>query len=353
MQDSSNIRSKRGVVDYNLEGPAIAEIIDTPAASPADTATPRVQRRSVARDLRLVAGLTLLLVGLLVWLRGLDYSRAWFEPADLGETLTADKAVAGFSWDPAPYVGAPALAAYAAFKRQSCGDRAGVAAAVCLGDILAARFIQGVPSQELFDAKYRPEDVLKRHLDGEPGHCVSRSGIITTALLASGIPARMVQLQPPTGEPGGHNALEVYEPGQGWVFIDPTYGGELESPAGGRSAAALLADGGRARWLQTGKIPSAPGSEPLDGALLYAGDPSPLLAGHLVYPEPWLYTRVGHKMAPWPFQASYLVVGAPGRSLTNRRRVLYGCISLTAVALVLASTRTAHSIFRARTRSAG
>ncbi len=339
-------------MDYDLEGPAIANIIETEAVSSRRQVRPSA--RTHLRGLSLVSGLALTLFALLVWLRGLDYSRAWFDQASLTETLAEENTLGGFSWDPTRYVGDPNLATYAAFKRQHCGDRTGLAAATCLGDELAARFPHGKPSGELFDRNYRPATLLKRHLDGEPGHCVTRSGIIATALLATGIPARMVQLHPPAAQMGGdHNALEVFEPGQGWIFFDPTYGGELRSPSGRRSAAALVADGGRVRWVQTGNVPVALGGETLDGAATYAGDPSPLLTGYLVYPEPWLYTRVGDKVAPWPFQASYLLVGAPSRDLTYRRRALHVCIAVAAIALVLASTRTAYSIVRARTRSAG
>jgi hypothetical protein len=279
-----------------------------------------------------------------VWiLQKLDYSKGWLERVGLIEALNPQErlSLGNLRWDPAPYVGSPQLATFAAMVHEHCPNMDALPTTRCLSDFLASRFPHGSPSRQIFDENFVPAEVLQRHLQGEPGHCVSRSGIMAAALLASGVPARIVQLLSNTRRDQGHNALEVFDPSVGWVFFDPSFGGELQTSTGGRSAAALLSAGGQFRWIQSAKV--APLS---DWQRFYAGPRAAMFKGHVVYPEPWLYTRVGSKTAPPPFQARYLVVGPPSWRLAFGRKFLLAAILSTFAALLVAGTSLIFPVIR-------
>jgi hypothetical protein len=203
---------------------------------------------------------------------------------------------------------------------------------VCLSNVLAARFGHGGPRQQLFDAKFDPTTALASHLSGASGHCVSRSGIIATALLATGVPARVVQLvwSPAEGAPAGHNALEFLDPEKGWTFFDPTFAGYFENASGSRSAAAIAFSGKAAIWRVAGVAPA--GLEtlptPADSAFL-----SPKAVAFLSYVEPWLYTRVGKPVAPRPFNARFVMAGPAASSMVLSHWALRGAILVTALGL--------------------
>ena len=42
---------------------------------------------------------------------------------------------------------------------------------------------------------------------------------------------------------------------------------------------------------------------------LYESAGAPIFRGHLMYPEPWLYLRIGHRAAPWPFRGEFAHIG--------------------------------------------
>jgi hypothetical protein len=116
-----------------------------------------------------------------------------------------------------------------------------------------------------------------------------------------------------------------------FFFFDPTFGGTAKTPAGEQSAAALLASHSAIRWTQLGAVPASTG-EPLDPQSAYDGVPTPRFNGHLVYPEPWLYTRVGRKLAPGPFNGLFVVVGPPSLRLAVGHWLLLGAIVATSLA---------------------
>src|SRR4051794_28336216 len=136
------------------------------------------------------------LLAQLLLLRGLDYSKAWFSAVAVQDALVPRDplALGGLRWDPAPYVHAPELDSFRAMVNEHCAGRAAFETAVCLSDLFAVRFRQGEPDQEFFQKSYDPAAALARHLAGRPGHCVTRSGLMATALLSAGFPARVVQL---------------------------------------------------------------------------------------------------------------------------------------------------------------
>jgi hypothetical protein len=287
--------------------------------------------------LRQTAALTALLALELGLLGFMDYSKAWMTRTSLSEALQPQTPwrLADLDWNPAAYAGTPKLKPLQQMVHQHCPDRSGLETAVCLSNLLAARFPHGNPKHELFDRNFDPLATLQSHLAGEPGHCVTRSAILAAALLSAGIPARMLQLAPSFQDRqdrrGGHNAIEVWDPHLGWIFFDPTFGGSVRTQAGEQSAAALLAAGGGLSWVQLSTVPATLGTEPLDGQRAYDGNPTPRFNGNLIYPEPWLYTRVGRKQAPGPFTGSFLVVGPPSLRLAVGHQLLLGTILVTAL----------------------
>ena len=287
------------------------------------------------KRLLLLVGLGLLLVCEVALLGRLQYSRALLDRISVEEaSRTTDPLALGpLRWDPRLYAGQPRMAPFAALTRKHCPDRTPLETARCLGAFMATKFQHGMPSTELFEAHFDPVEVLNRHLAGAPGHCVSRSAILATALLASGMPARMVQLvgQPP-GRLVGHNAIEVYDPAAGWVFFDPTFGGEVVATPGAVRAIPLFATAVSLQWVPSAPVPGTVGGETLDGGAQYTGA-GPVFTGHVVYPEPWLYTRVGPKLAPAPFQARFLVVG-PASWTFSTQGPLRAAIVLTLAVIV-------------------
>jgi hypothetical protein len=283
------------------------------------------------------AALTALLALELGLLGSMDYSKAWMTRTSLSEALQPQPPwrLAGLDWNPDAYAGNPKLEPLQQMVRQHCPDRSSLETAVCLSNLLAARFPHGNPKHELFDRNFDPVATLQSHLAGAPGHCVTRSGILAAALLSVGIPARMLQLIPSfqhrQDRRSGHNAIEVWDPHVGWIFFDPTFGGTVKTKSGEQSAAALLAAGGGLSWMQLSAVPATVGTEPLDGQRAYAGNPTPRFHGNLIYPEPWLYTRVGRKQAPGPFTGSFVVVGPPSLRLAVGHQLLLGMIVVTAL----------------------
>lgn len=253
--------------------------------------------------------LALLVVVQLLALRRLEYSQAWLVRASREEARTPRDPVAlgGLRWDPAPYVAAPSLAPFRAIVASRCAGLTAVATADCLSDLFAERFAHGRPSREFFESSYRPVEDLAAHLAGAPGHCVTRSGLLATALLASGFPARVAQFLPEDAT-RGHNVVEVWNGVNHWVLVDPTYRLAVDGTPGGGSAAEALDAGPEARWRINNALRVVPQVYPARDNELYDIARN-LLSGHLIYPDPWLYTRVGHRRAPAPFQGRFVVIG--------------------------------------------
>jgi Transglutaminase-like superfamily len=206
----------------------------------------------------------------------------------------------------------------------------GVGAATCVSDVFARAFKHGNPTTEFLHAKYNPAAALAQHLNGAPGHCVTRSGLLTTALLSVGIPARQVQVV--TGDTG-HNVLTVWDAESGWVSFDPSTGTVFEED--GRllsTRRAVASDRGAAR--QVALAPMSGAYFATINALRQAGE-----APELLYPEPWLYTRVGERRAAWPFRGLFVHTGATQWSRGAAQGVLRWAIALLLGLSVLLAVR--------------
>jgi hypothetical protein len=185
--------------------------------------------------------------------------------------------------------------------RATCGDAVGLDAAACATRLLAARVPIGNPSTEYVDYAFDPVRHFEQHMAGEPGHCLTRSAMLTAQLLAVGVPARVVQLVPASGR--GHTLVEVWDAGMGWTVVDPSTGGFVTGESGRASAPHLLAHPDGVRWHPFGHAS--------DLAEVPARDRyfRSLLTGNVFYPEPWLYLRLGERVAPWPLRGHYMRVG--------------------------------------------
>ncbi len=275
-----------------------------------------------------VAGLCL--VAWAVALTRLPARSSQFARVDV-EELGRPPDATGFSlgpvfWDMRSYATDPKFDPFRAFLRARCPGATGVDAALCLSTVFATAFPQGAPTHELFDATYDPIADLDAHMAGEPGHCVTRSGLVTAILLASSIPARQVQLSVTTTL--GHNLLEVWDERWGWVAVDPTFGRMLMRQNVPQSIVKVLDSGNE--WLRVQKSAVTIGFYADLEAHRSQGD-APLIA----LPEPWLYLRSGARAASWPFRGLFLQTGGRrfflGDAQTMLRAILALSVTLTAL----------------------
>lgn len=206
---------------------------------------------------------------------------------------------------------------FRAYFAHWCRDTTGLTAAECLSDRMAQQFPHGTPSDDLFYASYDPARSLAAHAAGEPGHCVTRSGLVVTALLSVGIPARVVSLMADDGT--GHNIVSVWDDEHGWVVVDPTMG------------KVLLLDGKPAVETRLHNAPdhittlrlTAPagiGDVHVDYRTLFV---------HVLYPEPWYYLRVGPHQSIWPFRGVVYRLGPATWALGGGQMALHWGVMAT------------------------
>jgi hypothetical protein len=286
----------------------------------------------------LLLGLT---VAQLLVLMKLPYSKASLQPLAM-EAVTAPSdplVLDGLSWHPQPFERASSLESVRVLTRQHCPGLAGFALATCLSNVFAQRFPNGGPRREFFDRQYDPTAVFMGHFAGEPGHCVTRSSMVAVALLATGTPARVVQILGRNGAVG-HNVVEVWEPRAGWQLLDPSFAGLPESADGQTSAVALIQ--APFRWRPVPFLQRVAGVNQDQALVNYAEQH--LLGGNIVYPDPWLYTRVGSSQTNWPFNGRFVVVGptslrlGPGQALL-RAGILATLAACLALAIVIVARR--------------
>lgn len=228
-------------------------------------------------------------------LRALDYSTSLLSHGTPEEATSAPSArmqIGDVTWELATYVSAPSLQAFRDSFSQRCGKLRGIQSARCVTTILIETSPHGPSQHEFVDADFDPARALQGHLGGVPGDCTTRSAMAATALLAMGVPSRVVQLLPVTGR--GHNVLEVWDEEHGWALFDPLFDSSYLIDGDFASSAKLAAASGNVSWRR-----------PHDGA----PDPNLFAGSTIVFPEPWLYTRVGERCATWPFRACFVQVG--------------------------------------------
>jgi len=243
------------------------ETESTPGAHPIAGARSRVDARLLAR---LVLGLSLAAAALLqsLFYLSLPYRSSWIVATTLDEAATVpspDFRLGSIEWSVSAYSVEPSLEPFRTAFRNTCGEKRGLPAALCVAEAISRQFPYGSPATEFTDRKFDPVGHMQRHAAGDAGHCMNRVAIVAAQLLSVGIPARVTQLFPGAGR--GHNVVEVWGEPDGWVMVDPSYGS-----------------------------PNRPDIR--------------LYKGRVLYPEPWLYLRVGARSAPWPFRGAFACLGA-------------------------------------------
>lgn len=242
-------------------------------------------------------------------LKWLDYSTSsisWFSAAEEAKNIQTpinEFQTGNLVWDVKMYSEASELEPFRRYFSAHCEGLKGLAAASCLSKNLIKIVPFNQPLTEIFDENYSPARRLEDSLNGKPGHCVTYSSMTVDALLSVGIPARFAQVY--LTEVGGHNVVEVWDEERGWVFFDPLNNGVLMNGQG-RYVSVLEAvntsDKLKHVYVDTNKL--AHGH--LAGIYIY-GDHK-LFRDFVLYPEPWIYTRVGNKINQF-YRASFAAVG--------------------------------------------
>jgi hypothetical protein len=237
---------------------------------------------------------------LLLLLRELPYSTSFIvsaSPRDLQRPPAPDFELGGLRWQVSRWSEAIELEPFRSDFRAHCAAAQGVSAALCVSNRMARAFPNGEPQTEPFNPTFDPSEHLRAHMLGQPGHCVTRSAILAAELLSVGIPARVMQLLGPSWPHlSGHTLVEVWDSSGGWSAIDPTSGQVLRMGNLPASAWTLVAEPAAVHWVVEGVVP--------------AGVSPPRREAHLtaltiLYPEPWLYLRIGSRMAPLPLRAGF------------------------------------------------
>jgi hypothetical protein len=250
---------------------------------------------------------TLLFAGVLVVqlliLRDLPYARARLESASEESTPAPNFRVGSIDWDVTFYETDPVLEPLRDYYRAVAGTRTGLEAAIVICHDFANRFPFGHQPTDFFSPDYRLLEDFRAHVErGEPAHCVSRSGLLAAIFLASGQPARVVQIFP-DGRGKGHNITEVWDGPGGWQLVDPSTMRVIREP---ESDVAAGPDSGPERLQAIGRPLLRAG----DFDAYYFQPEAGLLTGPRVYPEPWLYMRTGPRASSWPFNGRFAVSGS-------------------------------------------
>jgi hypothetical protein len=272
----------------------------------------------------------------MISLEKLDYTHARVELVGLQDALRPPLPLhlGPLRWDAPPDGHAPATSALPGFVRASCMVPAPpLELAACLTNALASRCPHAPTGRTVLDPAREYPSMVSRHLAGQPCDGPARSGMLAAALLVAGVPARLVHMTNPSAGIT-HTAIEVLDGERGWQLFDPLFAGTVTASAGGSAAAVTMAGPEEIRFDRIANPPAGVGVD-LDGQGFYEGIPGKPRATHLVYPEPWLYTRSGQPTAPWPFAARYVVAGPLSWSLGIGQRVLCGLVPLTFAGLAV------------------
>lgn len=262
-------------------------------------------------------------------LRRLPYSTTWIEgvsETDDDVAPTPDFRIGTLSWPVSEYAVDPALEPFRKKFSEHCRGTQGVDAALCAAHALAARSAMGEPRHEFVDAQYDPVAVLEEHLQGTSGHCTTRSSLVAAELLSVGIPARVVQIFPASLQ--GHTILSVWDAREGWALIDPTVPGVVTRNGHVATTTQLLQDSS-ATLVSVGADRAAS----VDAAVALR------TAETALYPEPWLYMRVGARAARWPFRGTFARIGRVRAVLGPLQKLLLVSSSVTLLTLAVSAAR--------------
>lgn len=269
-----------------------------------------------------------------IWLWRLPYTTSELYHLPLSSAQQSQIApdvfrLGGLTWNMDLYKEDEKLKSFREFFKKNCGDQKGLAAATCLSDIILGKVPFGAPGKEIMDQTYSPRQAFESHMSGAPGHCVTYAGLSSMVLLASGIPARMIQIVP--AKKSGHNVIEVWDAQHGWVIFDPL--NKIVMVRNGKPVSAIeaLTYPNELRVVKTGGDGEKKGylNDYYQGALPFDGA--------IVYPEPWLYTRTGEHVDRWLYRGQFMTLGANFFELGRAQELLrYGILLCSACAGMMA-----------------
>jgi hypothetical protein len=135
----------------------------------------------------------------------------------------------------------------------------------------------------------------------------------------------------------GHTLVEVWDDALRWVVVDPSSYGYMVTRGAPAAAVDLLANSETVDLRRFSSV--APSASETGATRHYL---KRLLTGSLLYPEPWLYLRLGPRVGPWPTRGQYVRAGAAHLTLGPIQHALVVAIpvlGLLGAALVLAGWR--------------
>lgn len=262
---------------------------------------------SKSRKLYLLFFLGFIISIQLYTLEMLDYSTSYINWFLINEEINVpppnDKFhIGNLEWNIKMYSESPDFEPFRQYFHIHCAGLKGVSAASCLSKNFIKTIPFGAPSEEIFEREYSPAMSFEKGLKGSPGHCVTYSTYTVNTLLSVGIPARFVQVF--FEDKAGHNVVEVWDEEKGWVFFDPLNNGVLSKNGREISALEAVSSEEKLELLDADTKTAARGY--LTGSYNYAQER--LFKNYVIYPEPWLYTRMGEKKSYF-FRGSFAAFG--------------------------------------------
>lgn len=300
-----------------------------------------------------IGGLLLLALGMLQFalLAALPYTTSLIDPVSVTEALREPAGNFGLGpirWDLDSYAADPRFGEFRTYFKSHCDGETGLQAAICVSAALSGDIAFGNPSSDFLAAQYDPVQDFLTKLAGEPAYCVNFSSFLADSLLSVHIPARVVQFVPNSSDGyGGHTLVEVWDVNSGWTLIDPSNGGLAKCNGKLCSAVEAIRYPGEITFE-----PLRPPADAPDGTAFYDTLKRSLGGAQILYPEPWYYTRTGEHVSPWPFRATFVLVGqpdwqfGPAQSLLRIGVVL--CAAFGIGFFVFGAWRIASSRFRFR-----
>lgn len=272
-----------------------------------------------------------IIVTLLLALKSLPYSTASISHFSIEEASRQPNSAQNFSvgdikWNVEQYRTAPELDSFRSFFEINCKGLKGLDASICLSDKFLKAIPFGEPETEMYMSNYSPAEDLEKHLKGLPGHCVTYSALTATTLLSVGIPARVTQIIP--GSTNGHNVIEVWDEKNGWILFDALSGSAVSDDKHLVSAFESL------ETSKTLHRVRAENKEDSNGYLKEYYKDETVFSGAIIYPEPYLYTRVGEKQSLPFFRGKFAGFGKNFYFLGTAQNILLGGIIISCLAFL-------------------
>jgi len=274
------------------------------------------------------------------------------DPKQVATRPTLNFRLGSAEWDVASYALSPELEPFRSYFQAHCRGMSGKEAATALSEQLAAVSPWGTPVSHYTDVRFDPVEHFRVHTGGAPSFCGTRSAIITTSLLSVGIPARLVHLTKGDGVTG-HAVLEVWDARSGWVLVDVSAHNMVTCGDRDASAMDILVNPGECT-VDLGRLEV--GSQVASSLKEFYGSFKSSRIS-LMYPEPWVYLRMGRRSSFWPFRSMFVHTGPTSWMIGPAQKSLWlgilFCFVILFAGLVRALKGLLTAPFRAIPRVAG